>query len=225
MPRLVEQRIRFGTSPAGTRFTTFGPLSRPMALHRQKWSAVAVAKEWTSSNTLPGRSQQRTQTTTLLLWTSMPAQRGYRVSTAFSRGISSPEDSDEQPVCSACSPRARGQQFRVRGTVQTRLEGGLVAPSEHTGLHPEKRDQYSKRCERSRIRAGNGASRYRASHAYQLASNLVAEGERLRQPVAQPAVGRRQSADDGPRAHRRRALVLVAAEVFPRLRRNRRPFA
>ena len=29
-----------------------------------------------SSNTLPGRSQQRTQTTTLLLWTSMPAQRG-----------------------------------------------------------------------------------------------------------------------------------------------------
>src|SRR5436305_9602381 len=101
---------------------------------RASRSAVMVEKVRTSSDGLPGRSQQRTQTTTLLLWTSIPAQRGYRVSTAVSRWTSPPEDSGEQPVCSACSPLGRGRQFRVRGAVQTRLLGGLVAPSEHTGL-------------------------------------------------------------------------------------------
>src|SRR5262249_38469634 len=102
-----------------------------------------VEKVRTSSATFPGRSQQRTQTTTLFLWTSMPAQRGYRVSTAFSRWPSPPEDIDEQTVCSACSPLGRGRQFRVGGDVQARLLGGLGAPCEHTGLRPAERRQES----------------------------------------------------------------------------------
>ena len=35
--------------------------------------------------------------------------------------VCSPEDIDEQTVCSACSPLGRGRQFRIRGDVQTKL--------------------------------------------------------------------------------------------------------
>src|SRR5579872_6790722 len=58
---------------------------------------------------------------------------------AFSRWASAPGSSAKRTVSSACSPRVRGRQFRVRGDAQVRLLGGLYAPSEHNDLHLEKK--------------------------------------------------------------------------------------
>src|SRR5262245_27781712 len=103
---------------------------------RASRSAVMVENVRTCSTGLPGRSQQRTQTTTLSLWTSMPAQRGYRVSMGGSGTGRAPEDIGEQTLCSACSPLGRGRQFRVRGDVRTKLYDGLAAPVTNAGLSP-----------------------------------------------------------------------------------------
>src|SRR5262249_16684829 len=70
---------------------------------------------------LPGRSQQRTRTTTLALWTSMPAQRGVEGIHEVLRANLFAEDLEKQTVCYACSPQERGQQFRVRDEIQARL--------------------------------------------------------------------------------------------------------
>jgi hypothetical protein len=61
--------------PVDSMATCVTPCSASQSAKASK-PLVIVEKVRPSSNTLPGRSRQRTQTTTLLLWTSMPAQRG-----------------------------------------------------------------------------------------------------------------------------------------------------
>src|SRR5262249_57705737 len=88
---------------------------------RANRSRVMVENVRTSSEGLPGRSQQRTQTTTLALWTSMPAQRGGEGIHEVLRANLFAEDLEKQTICYACSPHERGQPFPVPYHTQPQL--------------------------------------------------------------------------------------------------------
>lgn len=100
-------------------------------------SGVVVPKVLTSRRGRRRSSGQRTQATTVSLWTSSPAQMGCRVSMGASVELPRRGAASIVSTLLCVFPR-RGQQVRVREAARAKLCVGLRSTKEVTDLRPAK---------------------------------------------------------------------------------------